>query len=271
MRETNVDLLAARLEGQTAELRLSAILYLPDAESTGRAGRKLPGIVVGHGAGSRATHHADFCREACAQGFVVLAPDLRGHGDSEGTADGPLELDLLAAVSFVRDHPLVDPHSVCYRGSSMGGFYGLKTAVTAGFAALVLICPANEQVMLRAFSTVAGGEAPVGAAPSWQPEATRWDRRRMREYFRRQDSCALAGSVDSPVLLVHARSDDQVPLSHSLTLAAHLRTDTMLVALEGGSHSSAQHDPAVHALSLAWLTAQLEKRRNAETGLVSEG
>jgi hypothetical protein len=48
-----------------------------------------------------------------------------------------------------------------------------------------------------------------------------------------------------------------VPISHPLALAQHLKGDTTLVALAGGSHTSAQHDPAVHRLTAHWLLDQL--------------
>ena len=57
-----------------------------------------------------------------------------------------------------------------------------------------------------------------------------------------------------PVLLVHARGDEVVPIGHSLGLAAHLAGDATLVALAGGSHTSAQHDPAVHRLTAELAT-----------------
>ena len=234
-------LFSAREKGLPPDLRLNALLYVPP-ETACHPG-PAPGLVVGHGAGSRAANHADFCLEACRRGFVVLAPDLRGHGDSEGCGDGPLENDVLAAVELLRHHPAVDPAVICYRGSSMGGFYGLKASPRAGFAAMVLVCPAGEDVLLAALQDDAGAVA----------GPTRWDSSKMQAYFERQDSRALAALVDCPVLLVHARPDTQVPLSHSLLLAGHLRTTTTLLALESGHHSSAQHDPAVHEYALAWL------------------
>lgn len=210
----------------------------------------------------------DFCLSACREGFAVLAPDFRGHGDSHGDADGPLEQDVLAATRFLRDHPAVDADRICYRGSSMGGFYGLKAASEAWFAAMVLICPASEAVMLAALD-----EAPVKSegdteAPASEdspaPAATRWDRPGLRAYFKGQDSRALAARVQCPVLLVHVRSDDQVPFAHSLELMEHLHSDAALIALEKGSHSSAQHDTEVHQWSLAWLQMQMRRARARE-------
>jgi dipeptidyl aminopeptidase/acylaminoacyl peptidase len=230
-------------------IELVGTLYLPDG-----ATRPLPGLVVGHGAGSRRARHDSFCREACARGFAVLGLDFRGHGDSGGTADGPLDDDILAAAQFLRGHPAVDGRHICYRGSSMGGFYGLKAAAAGGFAALALLCPAGERVMLDGLENAPGAEPEEPGA-----SATRWDIPRMNAYFRRQDSLALAAAVRCPVLLVHARADDVVPLSHSVALAQHLGGDATLVALAGGSHTSAQHDPAIHRLTTLWLLDQISR------------
>lgn len=239
-------------------LRLAATLYLPQT-GTG----PFPGLIVCHGAGSRRGRHAEFCRTASAEGFVVLALDFRGHGDSEGAADGPLEDDITVAAGFLKRHPAVDAARLCLRGSSMGGFYGLKAAAAGRFAAAVLLCPASERVMLdgidtfEAHDTEAGDTAApaAGGAPLETP--ARWDTPALRAYFGRQDSLALAGRVRCPVLLVHARADDVVPVSHSLALAERLAGDATLVALAGGSHTSAQHDPAVHRLTVRWLLEQL--------------
>ena len=268
-----VELLSARDHGLPPDLRLAATLYLPPAPgfSSALMRPRVPGLVVGHGAGSRASRHEEFCLRACEHGFAVIAPDLRGHGDSDGSGDGPMEQDILAAVRFMRSHPAVDPDAICYRGSSMGGFYGLKSAPLAGFAALVLICPASEEVMLSAIrdeetdegstrrhtKTTVDTEAPGESSPA----VTRWDRQRLRAYFERQDSRQLAALVQCPVLLVHVRSDRQVPFGHSLELVRHLRTDVTLLALQHGSHSSAQHDERVHSESLSWLRARLDARR----------
>ena len=241
MAATALRFLSVPEEGLPPSLELAAILYLPDD----RAGCRTPGLVVGHGAGSRAANHAEFCLHACRQGFAVLALDFRGHGDSQGKGDGPLELDVLAAARLLRSRADVDPRRICYRGSSMGGFYGLKAAPDADFAAMALVCPAGEGTMLASIDRADAGTTAESPA--------RWDSPRLRAYFERQDSRALAERVTCPVLIVHARGDEVVPLTESLSLARHLRTDTAILALEGGSHTSAQHDPAVHTYTAAWL------------------
>jgi dipeptidyl aminopeptidase/acylaminoacyl peptidase len=232
---------SARGAAGLVTIELVATLYLPDASAG-----PFPGLVVGHGAGSQRARHEPFCREACSQGFAVLGLDLRGHGDSGGRADGPLEDDIMTAAGFLREHPGVDGDRLCYRGSSMGGFYGLKAAAAGGFAAVALLCPAGERVMLDGLEDTLPVEPP-----------TRWDVPGMKAYFLRQGSLALAAHVRCPVLLIHARADEVVPFSHSLALAQHLGGDATLVALAGGSHTSAQHDPAIHRLTAGWLLDQL--------------
>ena len=139
----------------------------------------------------------------------------------------------------------------------MGGFYGLKAAEPADLAALALLCPATEGTLLALLES---SETPPC------PEAeTRWDREATRSYLESQDSLTLASSIGCPVLLVHARGDRQVPFAHTLALAACLRTDTTLVALEGGSHTTAQHDPAISAYTLRWLLEATKTAKSAKT------
>lgn len=262
MTVTAVRLLSPPDEGLAPSLELAATLYLPDRPAAELA----PGLVVGHGAGSRAGRHADFCLVACRQGFAVLALDFRGHGASRGRGDGPMELDVAAAARFLRSRPEVDTARVGYRGSSMGGFYGLKAAPEAGFAALALVCPASEATMLasidrageQADTDTESPQGPAATRPGPDPGAPpRWDTFRLRAYFERQDSRALATRVQCPVLLLHARGDELVPFTHSLMLVQHLRVETTLLALEEGSHTSAQRDPAIHAYTAAWLWKKL--------------
>jgi pimeloyl-ACP methyl ester carboxylesterase len=157
----------------------------------------------------------------------------------------------------------------------MGGFYGLKAAAAGWLTAVVLVCPASEDAMLDGLEetearnedseatpgrSAAPGDVVGGAA---QPAApTRWDVPRMQAYFQRQRSPEIAKRVRCPTMLVHARGDDVVPLRHSLALTAHLGGDVTLLILEGGTHTSAQHDPALHAYTARWL---LERVRNACT------
>jgi dipeptidyl aminopeptidase/acylaminoacyl peptidase len=266
-------------------IELAAHLYVPQGDAAhGNTGpTRLPGLIVGHGAGSRATRHHKFCFEAARHGFIVLAIDFRGHGASKGAGDGPLDRDLLAAAALLRDLPAVDPALIGYRGSSMGAFYGLKAAPMADFTAMVLLCPANETTMLKAIDRddavdsrentertdprYVDTEDPAPAETSeLLTNPTRWDKPSLRAYLEHQDSQSLAKLVTCPVMLVHARGDAVVPLAHSLRLTERLSGEIELVTLEGGSHSSAQHDPLVHLRSLKWLSTKMEQAKMGTHG-----
>lgn len=259
-------------------LRLRGRLYLPRTDV-----ERVPGLVVGHGAGSRATRHHDFCQAACQAGFAVLAFDFRGHGESQGWADGPLELDVLAAVQYLREHPAVSPDLICYRGSSMGGFYGLRAAPEAGFLAMALLCPASAQVMLTGLEesnrqsrsrrgnpagqqAILSSRSQPGRGPEPPPTDTlraRWRPALLRRYFERELLRTPGEGITCPVLILHARGDDVVPLQDSLLLAQNLMGETTLCIFPGGSHTSLQHDPVVHRLTVEWLLRQVDRARGS--------
>ncbi|MCL5734191.1 MAG: alpha/beta fold hydrolase [Actinobacteria bacterium] len=257
MLSSDIRLLSAAAPGESPSVELAATLYLPRAsdDAAGWSARDatpgVPGLIVGHGAGSRRTRHLEFCQEACSRGFAVLGLDFRGHGESDGLVDGPLELDLYAAATYLRAHPAVDPEAICYRGSSMGGFYGLKAAPHACFAAMALICPATEPVLLHALDE--WEEAPEAEGS----HETRWDVPKLRHYLEKQDCLVLAQTVKCSVLLIHARDDEVVPFTHTLLLTQSLPVDTTLLALAGGTHTTAQHDPCIHRQTIDWLIRQL--------------
>jgi dipeptidyl aminopeptidase/acylaminoacyl peptidase len=143
----------------------------------------------------------------------------------------------------------------------MGGFYGLRAAPEAGFAAIALLCPAGERTILEALDDMDNGsrerEETAGRPKSTSDiTAPRWDIAGLRSYFDKQNSEHLAAGVRCPVLLVHARGDDVVPFAHSLLLTERLSTETTLLALEGGTHTTAQHDPRIHRFTAAWLLDQ---------------
>lgn len=235
---------------------LAATIYSPaDAVPARVAGAlSLPGLIVGHGAGSNRRRHAGFAIAACAAGMVVMTIDFRGHGESTGCLDGPLELDVLAAVALLRSHPLVDWNRICYRGSSMGGFYGLRAAADAGFAALALLCPADERVLLPGLAT-----RPTEDELSGRGLAVRIDVDGLRVYLESCRTLDDAGDITSPVLLVHARGDAVVPLEYSLTLAAALAGSTDLVILAGGNHGSAQASPVINERVIRWLVERTNR------------
>jgi uncharacterized protein len=204
-----------------------------------------PGILVLHGAGSRKENHADFARLACGSGWAALTFDQRGHGESEGEmspaaiADAGRMAGLLAAVGGV------DPGRICARGSSMGGFVAIHAAATSpALAGAIAICPAGERHLL---SGLRRGELEMrvdGAA--LEPWLQEHDLR---------EAVSLMGP--KPLILMHARGDDQIPADWSEELFERAAEPRRLIVVPGGHHRSVQHDAELGALALEWLQRNL--------------
>ena len=66
--------------------RISAVLYTPEGAGPGG----LPGIVLCHGfTGIKELILPDYARRFAAAGYVALAFDYRGFGESEGVSSPP--------------------------------------------------------------------------------------------------------------------------------------------------------------------------------------
>jgi alpha-beta hydrolase superfamily lysophospholipase len=211
-----------------------------------------PAVIVFHGAGSQKENHADFARAALAHGFVALTFDNRGHGETEGAMGPGVIADLQRLARFVADRPEVDERRVAVRGSSMGGLLAIHTAAASGaVAAVVAICPASERMMLTSVRPVAEGRSPPRGT---YLDSMRIDAKALAAWLGEHevgDAVALLG--DKPLMLIHAKGDEQVPYQHSEELYARASEPKRLLLLEGGDHRSAQHDAELQGESLRWL------------------
>jgi alpha-beta hydrolase superfamily lysophospholipase len=203
---------------------LAYTLWRPDEEPWG-------GLVVIHGASSRKENHHDFARAARDAGLAVVVPDLRGHGESEGALDARVLDDLAQVAELV-------PEPRALRGSSMGGYLAIAAAERVGAKAVVAICPASHEQLLRGLR----GEQFEFAV----------DRPSLEAFLAEHP----LEPPDIPLLLLHAEGDERVPVEHSRELAARA-PQAKLVIVPGGHHRSVQHDAELQGLALRWLRRAL--------------
>jgi fermentation-respiration switch protein FrsA (DUF1100 family) len=205
-------------------------------------------MVILHGAGSRKENHGDFGRACAASGWAALAYDQRGHGESEDGMSPAALSDVGRMASFLAGIGGVDPSRVCVRGSSLGGFMAIEAAATSGaIAGAVAICPAGAEHLARGLRS----ERPqMRIEPGAREPLEAW----LAEHDLRQ-AVELMGA--KPLLLIHARGDDQIPADWSEELHAHAAEPRKLILLPGGHHRSAQHDSELHGVALRWLERAL--------------
>ena len=218
------------------------MLWLPESAPPWR------GMVIVHGAGSRMENHGDFGRACAASGWAALGFDQRGHGASEDGMSPAALGDVGKMARFLAGVEGVDAARICVRGSSMGGFMAIQAAATAEpIAAAIAICPAGADHLRRGLRA---GTLEMRIDPDAATALQAW----LTEHDLRQ-AVELMGS--KPLLLIHARGDDQIPWDWSEQLYVRAREPRKLILLPGGHHRSAQHDAELHGVALRWLERNL--------------
>ena len=133
----------------------------------------------------------------------------------------------------------------------MGGLLAIHTAAASdAVAAVVAICPASERMLLTSVRPVAEGRPPP---PGSYLESIRIDAKALVAWLEEYEVGEAVEQLGKPLLLIHARGDEQVPYQHSEELYARAGEPKRLVLIEGGDHRSAQHDAELQGESLRWL------------------
>lgn len=116
-----------------------ALLQVP---STLRPANGYPILILLHGYITPATYrtegtdYQDFIDYFCANGYAVIKPDFRGHGQSTGEAMGgnlqpSYSYDVMNLVASLPNISGLNATAVALLGHSMGGAVALRTAVAS--------------------------------------------------------------------------------------------------------------------------------------------
>lgn len=197
-----------------------------------------PPLLLVHGGRDHARSW-DVIAAAFADRFHVIAPDLRGHGDSEWVSDGSYEMgDLVADMAALFD--ALDIEDAAVVGHSLGGNVALRHAG---------IYP--DRISRLVVIEGLGSSPALAAEIAAQPIAER-----MRDWIAKQQrmSDALQRSYDSIEAAIARMSAANPRLSPDM--ARHLTAHGSRVGEDGRVRF--KFDPAVGAMSPADLT-QAEK------------
>jgi alpha-beta hydrolase superfamily lysophospholipase len=218
---------------------LAYTLWLPEADRDVRGG-----VVILHGAGSCKESHHDYARLLVAARYAAISFDQRGHGASDGPMDGRAIADVCTMADLLRSRIGGPDAPIALRGSSMGGCFALMAASGVGAGAVVAICPAGPRGLQRGVEAgTLGFDADVEALSALLGDADLHD---------------TVGSLEMPVLILHAEGDEQVPVEHSRELAERFALPvSRLITVPGGHHRSVQHDEELQAVSLKFIERAL--------------
>jgi uncharacterized protein len=167
-----------------------------------------------------------------AIGVNILAFDWRGFGTSGGTpSEEGLYRDATAAYEYLRTVHGVDPKDIIIYGHSLGTGPAIELATRVPAAGLI----------------VEGGATSVRDRGQevypWLPV----------RYVASTDFNSLARipRVTMPILVMHARGDKRIPLSHGQALWNAARSRKRLVLLGGGHGDAFQADSATYFTEFA--------------------
>jgi len=193
-----------------------------------------------------------------SQGYIVLRPDLRGHGNSEGVAIGAYgspdyTIDLLNALASVKQYGEADASRIGIWGHSMGGYLTLRamvvthdvkaaviwSGVVASYEDMFRMWSLGTQMGLMPESVQLWGAALLGQFGTPEANPLFWQQISANSYL---------GDLSGPIQLHHGSGDTVVP-----SVFSNLLLEEIVKA--GGKAQYYQYAGDDHSLSASFDTA----------------
>lgn len=156
-------------------------------------------------------------------GVNVFIFDYRGYGLSEGSpSEKGIYLDAEAAIAYLTSRPDVDRDGgLVVFGRSLGAAVAVEMATRQSFRGVILESPfTSVKAMARRTNPILSRLVPVGLIVQ-----------------SRFDSLAKMSEVVSPILVVHGRADETVPVEMGVALFEAANDPKRLHLIDGAGHN----------------------------------
>jgi pimeloyl-ACP methyl ester carboxylesterase len=222
--------------------------YRGDALAAWRHGSG-PAVLLVHGWGGRGGQLAQFAPALVEAGCTAVTFDAPAHGSSPGRlASVVLFADALATVARATDARAVIGHSIGGAAAALAVVRGL-----AVHSAVLIGAPRTPVAFFQAFADALRLSPPLRAAIRARVEA------RVGARFEQLDFAAAAPAGDAPPLLVvHDRSDSEVPFEASFAIA-DAWPGARRLATAGLGHRRILRDAGVIEEAVAFVTGHLPR------------
>ncbi len=208
-------------------LKIYALMNVPNGLQPAGG---FPVLILNHGYVDPASYSTEESYRQLAdyystQGFLVLKPDYRAHGDSEGERVRVLNrvnyaVDVLNLIGSVDNDNIeqANPNKIVMVGHSMGGEVALRVIeITDGIKGVSLWAPAVTQFP----------ESFLYFIRKNRPQDLDELQKEVRRYFKKEDYKKIS-SIDNleyiktPIIIQHGTADESVPYSWGEDLSKKL-------------------------------------------------